>query len=151
MVTDENISDDEDKKQQINLDEFIGKKEVAKAGIHYPNLYSQVHSSLSKLEREERGILEEIKDLYFEQGDFIVDEIIKSIPSGFIDEFMEGDGNLGDADEEISITRKDLFKFSSDISTKVDAAIHLKSIFDRLQNAKEIKSRIRLAKKGILL
>lgn len=29
MVTDENISDDEDKKQQINLDEFIRMKETA--------------------------------------------------------------------------------------------------------------------------
>lgn len=140
-----------DKKKQIDLNDLIGKKEVIKAGNTYPDLYSQMSYSFSDLERTEQRILGEIKELYDDQGDFIVSEILKSICPSFINEFMQGNGNRGNGDEEISFTRNQLFDFSVDLGAKIEAAIRLKSVFDRSNLIREIKSRIELTKKGILL
>ena len=64
---------------------------------------------------------------------------------------MDGEGNLGNADEEVTITRKNLYDFSGDLYAKVDAVIHLKSAFDHFRRIREFKSRIELTNKGILL
>ncbi|WP_270288955.1 hypothetical protein [Bacteroides thetaiotaomicron] len=141
----------DDKKKQEELNTLINRTETAKIGNWYPNLYSQMSYSLTDLQKEEQAILDGVKELYTEQGDFIVSEILKSIYPSFVTEFMQGDGNRGDADEELSISRGQLYDFSMDLCTKVDAAIHLKSAFDHFHRIREIKYRIELAEKGILL
>lgn len=107
--------------------------------------------SLSDLQKEEQAVYNEIKELYAAQGDFIIKDILKSLQHSFIFEFMDGEGNLGDADEEVTITRKNLYDFSGDLYAKADAIIHLKSAFDHFSRIRELKSRIELANKGILL
>lgn len=141
----------DDKKKQEELNALINKKEVMKVGNYYPNLYTQMSYSMSDLQKEEQAVYDEIKELYANQGDFIVNEILKSIHHSFIFEFMDGEGNLGNADEEVTITRKNLYDFSGDLYEKVDAIIHLKSTFDHFRRIRELKSRIELTNKGILL
>lgn len=141
----------DDKKKQEELNALINKKEVMRAGNCYPNLYTQMSYAMSDLQKEEQAIYDEIKELYANQGDFIVNEILKGIYHSFISAFMDGNGNLGDADEEVTITRKNLYDFSGDLYAKVDAVIHLKSAFDHFQQIRELKSRIELTNKGILL
>ena len=141
----------DDKKKQETLAAVIGKNETVKASGMYPNLYTQMALSIADLERLEHAVYNEIKELYASQGDAIVDDILKSIYPSFVSELMEGDGDRGDADEEISITRGRLYDFAGDIYLKVEAAIHLKSAMERFHRIREIKSRIELANKGILL
>lgn len=141
----------DDKKKQEELNSLIGKKEIAKVGNWYPNLYSQMSYSIADLQKEEQAVFDDIKELYTEQGDFIVGAILKSIAPSFIDEFMDGNGDLEDANEEITITRKKLYDFSGDLYAKVDAVIHLKSALDHFNRIRELKYRIELTNKGILL
>ena len=141
----------DDKKKQEELNALINKKEVAKVGNFFPNLYTQMSYSLSDLQKEEQAVYNEIKELYAAQGDFIIKDILKSLQHSFIFEFMDGEGNLGDADEEVTITRKNLYDFSGDLYAKADAIIRLKSAFDHFSRIRELKSRIELANKGILL
>ena len=140
-----------DKKKQEELNSLIGKKEIAKVGNWYPNLYSQMSYSIADLQKEEQAVYDEIKELYANQGDLIVNEILKSIHHSFIFEFMDGDGNLGNGSEEVTITRKNLYDFSGDLYAKVDAVIHLKSALDHFNRIRELKYRIELTNKGILL
>lgn len=107
--------------------------------------------SIADLQKEEQAVFEDIKKLYNEQGDFIVAEILKSIYPSFVTEFMEGDGNRGNADEELSISRGKLYDFAVDLGTKIDAAVHLKSALERFRHIRELESRIELTNKGILL
>jgi hypothetical protein len=141
----------DDKKKQEELNALINRAETAKIGNWYPNPYSQMSYSLTDLQKEEQAVFDGLKELYTEQGDFIVSEILKSIYPSFVTEFMDGDGTRGDAEEEVSITRGRLYDFSMDLSAKVDAAIRLKSAFDHFHHISAIKSRIELANKGILL
>ncbi|MDY7252039.1 hypothetical protein QHG78_02005 [Bacteroides sp. A1-P5] len=141
----------DDKKKQEELNSLIGKKEIAKVGNWYPNLYSQMSYSIADLQKEEQAVYDEIKELYANQGDLIVNEILKSIHHSFIFEFMDGDGNLGNGSEEVTITRKNLYDFSGDLYAKVDAVIHLKSALDHFNRIRELKYRIELTNKGILL
>lgn len=141
----------DDKKKQEILSILINKKEIAKVGNWYPNLYSQMSYSIADLQKEEQAVFEDIKKLYNEQGDFIVAEILKSIYPSFVTEFMEGDGNRGNADEELSISRGKLYDFAVDLGTKIDAAVHLKSALERFRHIRELESRIELTNKGILL
>lgn len=141
----------DDKKKQEELKALTNRREVAKIGNWYPNLYTQMSRSLDDLQKEEQAVFDDIKELYTEQGDFIVDAILKSIAPSFIDEFMGGNGNLEDANEEITITRKELYDFSGDLYNKVDAVIHLKSALDHFNRIRKLESRIELANKGILL
>lgn len=140
-----------DKKKQEELSRLIDKKEVMKVGNCYPNLYTQMSYSMADLQKEEQAVFESIKELYNNQGDFIVAEILKSIYPSFVIEFMEGDGNRGNADEELSISRGKLYDFALDLGVKIDAAIHLKSALERFHRIRELESRIELANKGILL
>lgn len=139
------------KKKQEELSRLIDKKEVMKVGNCYPNLYTQMSYSMADLQKEEQAVFESIKELYNNQGDFIVAEILKSIYPSFVTEFMEGDGNRGNADEELSISRGKLYDFALDLGVKIDAAIHLKSALERFHRIRELESRIELANKGILL
>ena len=105
----------DDKKKQEELNSLIGKKELAKVGNWYPDLFSQMSYSIADLQKEKQAVFDEIKGLYESQGDLMVIEILKSIYLSFIDRFMDGNGNLGDADEEVSFTRRKLFDFAGDI------------------------------------
>lgn len=134
---------------QDELSSLESVKEIVKTGNIYPNLYSQMSYAISDLQKEEQGILDEIKELYGIQGDFIVPKILESIHHAFIFEFMDGDGNMGDAEEEVTITRKRLFGFSEDIYATIDAVNHLMSVFNRIKYMQVIESRIELAKKGV--
>lgn len=136
---------------QDELSSLESVKEIVKTGNIYPNLYSQMSYAISDLQKEEQGILDEIKELYGNQGDFIVPKILESIHHAFIFEFMDGDGNMGDAEEEVTITRKRLFGFSGDIYATIDAVNHLMSVFNRIKYMQVIESRIELAKKGVLI
>lgn len=136
---------------QDELSSLESVKEIVKTGNIYPNLYSQMSYNISDLQKEEQGILDEIKELYADQGDFIIDKILENIHHAFIFEFMDGDGNLGDADEEVTVTRKALYNFSEDLYAKINAAKHLKSIFDKFNRIRDVKLKIDLAKKGVLI
>ncbi len=87
------------RQKQEELNSLIGKKELAKVGNWYPDLYSQMSYSIADLQKEKQAVFDEIKGLYESQGDLMVIEILKSIYLSFIDRFMDGNGNLGDADE----------------------------------------------------
>lgn len=142
---------DDKKKKQEELNSLIGKKELAKVGNWYPDLYSQMSYSIADLQKEKQAVFDEIKGLYESQGDLMVIEILKSIYLSFIDRFMDGNGNLGDADEEVSFTRRKLFDFAGDIYAKIEAASYLKSALGHFHRIRDLESRIELAKKGILL
>lgn len=141
----------DDKKKQDELNALTNKQEVAKVGNLYPNLYTQMSHSIDSLQKERQAVFDEIKGLYDMQGDIMVIEILKSVYLSFVDRFMDGDGNLGDADEEISLTRGELFGFAGDVYTKIEAASRLKSALDHFHRIRDLESRIELAKKGILL
>lgn len=89
-----------------------------------------------KKQQLRQGILAEIEELYAYQGDFIIDAILDGISRAFIFEFMDGNGNLDDAEEEVTIKRKRLFAFSFEIYNRVKAVKHLKSAFDKCEQCR---------------
>lgn len=140
-----------DKKKQQELDSFVGREEAIRIGNWHPDLYTQMSHSLSEIQKEEQNILNDIQELYANQGDFILSHILDNIYQSFIFEFMDGDGNLEDGEEEVVITREKLFLFSSDLYSKIDAIKHLNSIYGRFDRIDTFKSRVDLAKKGVLI
>lgn len=153
---------DDKKKQQLlrwfsnegrsELASLAGVKEKVKVDRIYPDLYSQMFYAMQDIATLKDEIFDEIKELNDMQGDFIVDKILDSIYLSFISEFMDDEGNLDNAEEEeVIITRKRLFDFSGDLYAKIDAAKHLKLIFDKFNRIRDIKLKIDLAKKGVLI
>lgn len=140
-----------DKKKQQGLDCFVGREEAIRIGNWHPNLYTQMSYSLSEIQKEEQNILNDIQELYANQGDFILSHILDNIYQSFIFEFMDGDGNMEDGEEEVVITRERLFLYSSDLYSKIDAIKHLNSIYGRFDRIDTFKSRVDLAKKGVLI
>ena len=126
-------------------------KAIVKVDHVDPNLYSQVFYTMQDTARLKDEIFDEITELNANQGDFIIAKILESILLSFISEFMDGDGNLGNAEEEVTVTRKSLYAFSGDLYAKIDAINHLKLIFDKFNRIRDIKQKIDLAKKGVLI
>lgn len=152
---------DDKKKQQLlrwfsnedrsELASLAGVKEKVKVDRIYPDLYSQMFYAMQDIANLKDEIFDGIKELNANQGDFIIDKILESIYLSFISEFMDEDGNLENAEEEVIITRKRLFDFSGDVYAKLDAAKHLKLIFDKFNRIRDIKLKIDLAQKGVLI
>lgn len=111
-------------------------KETVKTGHMYPNLYSQAAYSMQELAGTRDEILEEIRALVFDSGDFAADALIESIYHELVTTFDP----FGDVSE-----------FANGTYTKIEAARHIRELCRKADRIKELESRIELAKKGVLL
>ncbi|GAA6360992.1 hypothetical protein [Bacteroides uniformis] len=122
-------------------------KETVKTGHMYPNLYSQAAYSMQELAGTRDEILEEIRALVFDSGDFAADALIESIYHELVTTFDP----FGDVSEDFDFTRKALSEFANGTYTKIEAARHIRELCRKADRIKELESRIELAKKGVLL
>lgn len=122
-------------------------KETVKTGHMYPNLYSQAAYSMRELAKTRDEILEEIRVLVFDSGDFAADALIESIYHELVTTF----DLFRDVSEDFDFTRKALSEFANGTYTKIEAARHIRELCRKADRIKELESRIELAKKGVLL
>lgn len=155
---DNSSSEDKKKKQYVLSDEELttladlaGKNAHVKAGNCYPNLQSQMSYALRDVADLKEQILKLNEELILQSGHFAADALIKSIYDEFVTQFMDSDANLGTGEEEVTITRKELYEFAANTYYKIEASKTLRKIGNNFDSIFHVEKNIDLAKKGVLL
>ncbi len=102
---------------------------------------------MQELAKTRDEILEEIRALVFNSGDFAADALIESIYHELVTTF----DLFEDESENFDFTRKALSEFANGTYTKIEAARHIRELCRKAGRIKDLESRIELAKKGVLL
>lgn len=158
MATIDNSTSEDKKKKYMLSDEEIatlaalaGKTTHVKAGNCYPNLQSQMSYALREVADLKEQIFELNEELVLQSGHFAADALIKSIYDEFVTQFMDSDANLGTGEEEVTVTRKELYEFASNTYYKIEASKTLRKIGNNFDSIFHVEKNIDLAKKGVLL
>ncbi len=117
------------------------ESEVVKVSCIYPDLRSQALYAMKDIAKAKEEISEQIKMLIDSSGDFAAKALIRSIYSEFIDKFMDGNANKGDGEQEVTVSREELYHFAFDTYSKIEAAdilTEIKSKFDTIRKKEDL-------------
>lgn len=158
MATIDNSSSEDKKKKYMLSDEEIatlaalaGKTTHVKVSREYRNLEAQKLDALREVADLKEQIFKLNEELILDSGNFASEALLNSIYGDFVTRLMGGNAFLGNGEEEVTVTRKELYEFASDIYCKVEAARILRKIGDIVDKIYRVEKNIDLARKGVLL